>query len=270
VLVATVIVPRPGTIEELSVTEGQLVEKGQALATLSTKGTTAELERLRTRAAALEKQLAQLAKTVKPAEVAKAREALSAKAKELVQATEQKRRLEVKHSPAAAIAHAEKEVRAKQALVDKATEQFAQVSQEEKLGTGRQVVEGLKRESAQLEAEVAGAHIVAPDAGRIEGLAAAGAVLAADAPFARLVSPARFTVVAHDPGVSSTPDLSGASVSTGAGAGASVSDLHLSDGQLSGTLSEPSLKPGPATLKIPLGKRAWGLELYERARAMIR
>ena len=268
------LVPRSGTLEELPVTEGQVVEKGQALGTMSTKGTAAELERLRTKAAALQQQLEQLAKSVRPAEVEKARAALAAKTKELTQATEQKRRLEAKHSPAAALARAEKELRAKQTAVDKATEQLAQVSQEERLGNGRRVLEGLKRQSAQLETEIAESRIVAPEAGRLEGLASAGSVLAEHAELAHLVAPATLAVVARNPGISSSLDPTGATVSIGGAPPVPVADIHwvkdAAEPKLSGTIAATGLKPGPATLKVPAGKRAWGLELIERVQAMLR
>ncbi len=272
--VATVVVPRAGTLGELKVTDGQTVEKGALLATLSAKESQAELERLRARATTLQQRLDELAKNVQPAKVEKARAALAAKTRELEQATEHRRRVGAKHGSAAAIAHAEKEVRAKQGEVDKATKELGKLTQETKLASARSALEAVKKQTAQLEEEIAAARIVAPEAGRLVGLAAAGAELADHAELARLVAPSTLAVVARNPGLATSVDPTGATLSSRAGPGVPVSDLHwvkdAPEPLLIGTLPAAGLAPGPATLKVPLGKRPWALELVERAEALLR
>lgn len=257
---ATVTAPRPGVVDQLPVSEGQVVEKGQLLATLAAKETETQLERAKARATALEGQLEALAKSVKPAEVEKAKAALAEKTKELTQATEHKRKVEAKHSPASAVAKAEKDVKAKQTAVDKATAELDKLSHESKLSSNRLVLEGLKKQSAQLEAELEAAKIVAPEAGKVEGLVAAGSTLADHAVVARIVAPGKLGVTAKG-----SVEAKSGTVKAG-GASWPINDLSRADDALKGTLDAKDAKPGPATLELSLGKRSWAFDLIELAK----
>ncbi|MFT3842158.1 MAG: biotin/lipoyl-binding protein [Myxococcaceae bacterium] len=260
---ATVTSPRPGVIDQLPVTEGQVVEKGQLLATLAAKETETQLERAKARAASMEQQLEALAKSVKPAEVEKARAALAEKTKELTQATEHKRKVEAKHSPASAVAKAEKDVKAKQTAVDKATAEVDKLSHESKLASNRLVLEGLKKQSAQLEAELEAAKIVAPEAGKLEGLVAAGSTLADHAVVARIVAPGKLGVSAKAGDVAGDPK---SGTVTAGNASWPISDLGRANDALKGTLEAKDAKPGPATLTVSLGKRSWAFDLIKLAK----